>query len=96
MILITGATGTVGRALLDQLAATDTPLRAMTRHPERANLPLGVEVVGAHLGEPATLARAVEGIEKVFLLSGGPDVPRHDVNLASAAALAGVAHIVKL
>jgi uncharacterized protein YbjT (DUF2867 family) len=96
MILITGATGTIGRALLDQLATTDAPLRAMTRHPERADLPAGVEVVGADLGDPASLDGAVEGIGKVFLLSGGPDGPAHDANLASAAARAGVAHIVKL
>ncbi len=96
MILITGATGTVGRALLDQLATTDTPLRAMTRHPDRADLPPGVEVVGADLNDPASLQRAMDGVEKVFLLSGGPDGPRHDGNLATAAARAGVTQIVKL
>ncbi len=96
MILITGATGTIGGALLDQLAATGTPLRAMTRHPDTADLPPGVEVVGADLGDPAGLQRAMDGIEKVFLLSGGPDGPRHDANLATAAARAGAAQIVKL
>lgn len=96
MILITGATGTIGRTLLDQLAGTDTPLRAMTRHPGRADLPAGVELVGADLGDPTSLQRAVQGVEKVFLLSGGPDGPAHDANLASAAARSGVAHVVKL
>ncbi len=96
MILITGATGTVGRALLEQLLPTGAPLRAMTRHPDKAELPTGVEVVGADLGDPASLEPALRGITKVFLLSGGPNGPRHDANLASAAARAGVEHIVKL
>ncbi len=96
MILITGATGTIGHLLLDQLATTDTPLRAMTRHPDTVDLPRGVEVVGADLADPASLQRAMDGIEKVFLLSAGPDGPRHDTNLATAAARAGATQIVKL
>lgn len=96
MILVTGASGTVGRALLDQLNPTGTPVRAMTRRPDTADLPAGVEIVGADLGDPATLPAALRGVDRVFLLTGGSEGPQHDANLAHAAALAGVTHIVKL
>ncbi len=96
MILVTGATGTIGRVLLDQLAATGAPLRAMTRHPGTADLPPGVEVVTGDFDDPASVERAVQGAEKVFLLTAGPEGPRHDATLATAAARAGVEHIVKV
>ncbi|MFD4537533.1 NAD(P)H-binding protein [Kitasatospora sp. NPDC058397] len=96
MILVTGATGTVGRALVGHLAALGAPVRAATRRPERARLPGGVDVVGADLGEPDSLAAALRGVRKVFLLSDGPDIPRHDANLAAAAARAGAEAVVKL
>ncbi|MBO1417602.1 NAD(P)H-binding protein [Streptomyces sp. FH025] len=96
MILVTGATGTVGRALVDRLTALGAPVRATTRRPERAELPVGVEVVRADLGEPDSLAPALRGVRKVFLLADGPDLPRHDANLARAAARAGVEAVVKL
>ncbi|MBF6332875.1 NAD(P)H-binding protein [Nocardia transvalensis] len=96
MILVTGATGTVGRAVVEQLRARGVAVRAMTRRPETARLPEGVEVVGADLGDTGSLVGALEGIQRVFLLSAGPEIPRHDANLAKAAAAAGVVHIVKL
>ncbi|MFE5587631.1 NAD(P)H-binding protein [Kitasatospora sp. NPDC056531] len=96
MILVTGATGTVGRALVDQLAALGAPVRAVTRRPDRAALPEGVDVVYADLGEPDSLTAALRRVRRVFLLSDGPDIPRHDANLARAAARAGVDSVVKL
>ncbi|MFF2144779.1 NAD(P)H-binding protein [Kitasatospora sp. NPDC058190] len=96
MILVTGATGTVGRALVDQLTALGAPVRAVTRRPDRAALPEGVDVVHADLGEPDSLTAALRGVRRVFLLSDGPDIPRHDANLARAAARAGVDAVVKL
>lgn len=56
MILVTGATGTVGRAVIDGLLALDMPVRALARRPETARLPESVEVVRADLGEPDSLA----------------------------------------
>ncbi|MEG8183379.1 SDR family oxidoreductase [Nocardia terpenica] len=96
MILVTGATGTVGRVVVDLLCAAGVPVRAVTRRPETAGLPGGVEVVRADLGEPRELGTVLAGVERVFLVSSGPEIPRHDANLAKAAAAAGVAHIVKL
>jgi len=69
---------------------------ALSRTPERAGLPSGVEVVAGDLGRPETLGAALEGIERVFLLSGGPDGPWHDANLIGAAKQVGVGHVVTL
>jgi len=45
MILVTGATGHVGAEVVGQLVALGRPVRAMTRRPEAASFPKGVEVV---------------------------------------------------
>ena len=96
MILVTGATGTVGRQLVAELAAQGVGVRALSRTPEHARLPAGVEVVAGDLGQPATLGAALAGVEQVFLLSGGPEGPSHDTNLIGAARQAGVARVVTL
>jgi uncharacterized protein YbjT (DUF2867 family) len=96
MILITGATGTVGRQLVAELVAEGVRVRALSRTPERAGLPAGVEVVAGDLGHPATLDAALAGVQQVFLLSGGPEGPAHDINLIGAARQAGVARVVTL
>ncbi len=104
MILVTGATGTVGRLLVTDLVAAGADVRALSRTPEQAGLPSGVEVVAGDLGRPATLPSVfpatlpsvLQGVERVFLLSGGPEGPEHDANLIAAAKQAGVGHVVTL
>ncbi|MFI1915972.1 NAD(P)H-binding protein [Nocardia sp. NPDC020380] len=96
MILVTGATGTVGRAVVDRLRALGEPVRALTRRPETADLPVDIEVVRGDLGVPEDVSAALTGVDRVFLLTAGPEIPRHDANLAAAAAAAGVGRIVKL
>jgi uncharacterized protein YbjT (DUF2867 family) len=97
MILVIGATGTVGRQLVAELLADGgMGVRALSRTPERAGLPGGVELVAGDLGRPETLSAALAGVERVFLLSGGPEGPGHDANLIRAAKQAGVAHVVTL
>ncbi|WP_327706798.1 NAD(P)H-binding protein [Streptomyces decoyicus] len=54
-LLATGATGNVGRRVVQLLAARGTTMRALTRSPEVAELPEGVEVTGGYLSEPDTL-----------------------------------------
>lgn len=66
-ILVTGATGTVGRQVVSQLLATGAEVRAMTRDPESAALP-EIEVVRDDLTVPETLDRCLDGIEAVFLV----------------------------
>jgi uncharacterized protein YbjT (DUF2867 family) len=97
MILVTGATGTVGRHVLRLLADRGSPVRAMTRDPARVPPTPGVEPVRADFTDPASLASAVAGVEAVFLVTA-PPVPtaEHDLALLDAARGAGVGRIVKL
>jgi uncharacterized protein YbjT (DUF2867 family) len=71
-ILVTGATGTIGRQVVSQLLAMDVQVRAMTRDPDAAGLPPGVEVVRGDLTDPATLDGCLEGVEAVFLVWTAP------------------------
>ena len=57
-VLVTGATGTVGRHLATQLADAGHAVRALSRSPEKAALPAGIEVVGGDLDDPAALVPA--------------------------------------
>jgi uncharacterized protein YbjT (DUF2867 family) len=67
MILVTGATGTVGRPLIDLLYAAGASIRAVTRNPRAAGLPAGVEVVEGDPSRPATIAFAMDGVTGLFL-----------------------------
>jgi len=72
-ILITGATGTVGRHLVSQIARTGRPVRALSRDPARAALGSGVELVAGDLSEPPTLDGVFDGIEAVHFITIGGD-----------------------
>jgi len=67
MIVITGATGTVGRLLIEVLTETGADVRAVSRAPEVAGLPAGVEVVPGDPAQPATMAAALHGATSLFL-----------------------------
>jgi uncharacterized protein YbjT (DUF2867 family) len=67
-ILIAGATGTVGRELVAQLSAGDTPVRALVRDPASANLPAGVELMQGDLSDPASLSDPLDAVESMFLV----------------------------
>ena len=71
-ILIIGGTGTVGRQVVSQLAATGAPVRAMVRNPSAAPLPPQVEVVRGDLTLPETLDACLRGIDTVFLVWTAP------------------------
>src|SRR4051812_33934611 len=71
-ILVTGATGTVGRQVVSQLLATDARIRALTRNPDSAGLPPEVEVVRGDLTAPAALEECLDGVEAVFLVWTAP------------------------
>jgi uncharacterized protein YbjT (DUF2867 family) len=68
MILVTGATGNVGRQVVSQLLDTGSGVRALTRDPAAAGLPTGVEVVRGDLSVPNTLDACLDGVEAVFLV----------------------------
>jgi uncharacterized protein YbjT (DUF2867 family) len=67
-VLVTGATGRVGRAVVDLLTAADVQVRALTRRPEAAELPANVEVVTGDLTVPESLDAALRGVDAVFLV----------------------------
>jgi (4-alkanoyl-5-oxo-2,5-dihydrofuran-3-yl)methyl phosphate reductase len=96
MILVTGATGTIGRELVAELARRGAKVRALSRNPSAAAFPAGVETVAADLGDPETLALALAGVERVFVLASGPARLAHETHLAAAARRAGAARLVKL
>ncbi len=106
MILIVGATSKLGRALIPLLLAEGAAVRAMTRAPEMAGdlEKPGVEVVWGDLRDPASLAKACEGAEKVLaaahaFLGRGDNTPEKvdgagNRHLIDAAKAAGAKHFV--
>src|SRR5262249_43430522 len=71
-ILIVGATGTVGRHVASQLAATGTKVRALVRNPDAARLPVQIEIARGDLGVPETLDQPLEDVDAVFLVWTAP------------------------
>lgn len=67
MILVTGATGLVGREVVEQLDSAGALVRAVTRNPAGAKLPETVEVVEGDPGRPGSMAAALEGVEAIFV-----------------------------
>lgn len=91
-VLVTGATGRVGRRVVDQVLAAGEHVRALTRTPEKANFPVEVEVVHGDLTHPESLQRAVKGVESAYLFP----LPDAAPEFARLAAAAGVRRIVVL
>jgi uncharacterized protein YbjT (DUF2867 family) len=91
-ILVTGATGNVGRHLVDRLIHAGARVRALTRNPAAASLPDSVEVIQGDLECPETLAPAFENVERMCLFP----VPATATAVAEMAKKAGVRRIVTL
>lgn len=89
MILVTGATGNAGGALVQALIQAGRPVRALVRRPGSVD---GAEEVVGDLNEPDTFADALDGVDGLFLLSGYDGTER----LLSAARDTGVRHVVLL
>lgn len=92
-ILVTGATGNIGRLVVDHLRErTDEPVRALTVDPARAALPDGVEVVRGSVRRPAALDGVFDGVRAMYL------APYEDTatEVLARAAEAGVEHVVAL
>ncbi|MBO0799930.1 MAG: NAD(P)H-binding protein, partial [Blastocatellia bacterium] len=69
VILVTGATGNVGRQVVTQLlAGGGVRVRALTRHPDSAFLPREVEIVRGDMLEPEALAGQLAEVDAVFLV----------------------------
>ena len=96
-ILVTGATGTVGRNVVDQLIQRGAPVRALVRTPEKAQFPAGVEVVQGDLLDVDALRRAVDGVSTLFLLNAVvPDEFTQALVALNVAREAGVGRVVYL
>jgi uncharacterized protein YbjT (DUF2867 family) len=97
-ILVTGATGSIGRRIVDHLidlGADD--IRALTKNPAKAQLPDGVRAVTGYLGDPESLPAAFEGVEQMYLapLPATLDVTLElatQANVQYVVALSGEAH----
>ncbi|GAB1820998.1 SDR family oxidoreductase [Herbidospora sp. RD11066] len=86
-ILVTGATGNVGRPLVTQLVDAGHEVRALTRDPSKAHLPAGVEVVEGDLADPSGL---FDGVEAAHLITFAGDPA------AVAAAAKGLSRVTVL
>lgn len=94
MILVTGATGTIGLELVEQLLEKNQQIRVFTRDERKvAHFSKPVECVVGDLSQPETLKAAMPGIERIFLVTAST---QQDINVIEAAKQAGVRHIVKL
>ncbi|GAA3209236.1 SDR family oxidoreductase [Nonomuraea helvata] len=71
MIVVTGATGNVGRTLVRSLAEAGEEVTAVSRRITGADVPEGVRAVSADLSDPGSLRPVLEGADAVFLLTGG-------------------------
>ena len=69
-ILITGATGNVGRNVVEQLVNRGADVRALARDPSKAKFPAGVDVVKGDLLDVDSLRSAFSGVSTLFLLNG--------------------------
>ena len=69
MILVTAATGQVGRTALNALVAAGTQARALVRDPSASAVPTGAEVVQGDFDDDTSIAKALEGVA-VLRLAG--------------------------
>jgi uncharacterized protein YbjT (DUF2867 family) len=99
MILVTGATGRPGSAVIREFAQRHEPVRALVRDPAKADrlraLP-GVDVRHGDMLWPETLESALAGVDRVLMISSaGPQMLETQCTFIDAASKAGVGHIVK-
>jgi uncharacterized protein YbjT (DUF2867 family) len=91
-VLVTGATGNVGRNVVDLLLREGVEVRATSRNPQSLDLPPEVDVRKADLVEPDTFVDALAGVDKVFLYAQPSGID----GVVEVAKAAGVKHAVLL
>jgi len=97
-VLVTGATGNTGSGLVPALRSAGVDVRAFVRDEAKAQ-PLkevGAEIVVGDLDQPETIGPAVEGVDKIYLLTwNGPTQLQQVQNFIEVAKRAGNPHIVR-
>ncbi|MEM7281269.1 MAG: SDR family oxidoreductase [Pseudomonadota bacterium] len=99
MLLITGATGKVGRAAGKALSESGIPFRVLVRDPQRLSLPPSesIQVAVGDLSSPKTLETALEGVNCALLVTGNSESQEvQERNFIDAAASCGVSRVVKI
>jgi uncharacterized protein YbjT (DUF2867 family) len=96
-IIVTGATGTVGRHVVEQLVKRGADVRALVRDVSKANFPAGVDVVQGDLLDVDSLRSAFAGVSTLFLLNAVvPDEYTQALIALNVAREAGIERIVYL
>ncbi|MFE9662618.1 NmrA family NAD(P)-binding protein [Streptomyces sp. NPDC005955] len=97
-LFVSGATGHVGRPLVERLLTAGHRVRALTRDPRRANLPDGAEVAAGNLSVTAALPALFAGVAAAHLISFGDDYAPLDngPRIVDAAVRAGVRRVTVL
>ncbi|MYV60496.1 NAD(P)H-binding protein, partial [Streptomyces sp. SID4931] len=90
LTVVTGATGILGRRVVDGLLRRGRPVRAVSRRPRHSDLPAPVDVVAGDLHEPSTLESAFTAATALVLIA----VPDTAVDVVARARAAGIEHIV--
>lgn len=94
MQLVIGATGNIGRRAVAALLRQGEQVRALTRRPDAAGLPVQAHVVGGDLDDRASVVDALRGVQGVFAVTAGPAKPVHDELIGSIAAAMGIHRVV--
>lgn len=96
-ILVTGATGSIGSAVIERLAAEGAPVHALTRSPDKYKAPAGVQPVAGDLTDIPSVRAALKGVETLFLLNAVvPDELTQALASLGLAREAGIQRIVYL
>ena len=102
-VLVTGATGQQGGAVVRALTARGHRVKAISRKPDsdgaKRLASAGVEVVAGDLNDGASVARAAEGVDTMFLMgnsyeAGTEAVTRQGITVANSAKAAGIGHLI--
>ena len=97
MIVVTGASGNVGQHVVNELAAQGRAVRALTRQPVRNESRPTVGWTTADFNNPKSLATALQGADRLVLISPAHrDMEDHQLAVVEAAVKAGVKKIAKL
>jgi uncharacterized protein YbjT (DUF2867 family) len=97
-VLVTGATGNTGRAIVDALVGRGAPVRAMVRtEADRSKPPAGVPVAIADFDDPASITAALTGAGQAYLVTPSSErAEEQQRRFADLAAQAGIQHLVLL